>query len=111
MMLHRSALVLAALCASVLLAPPVPAWGAGVNHEVRIEGMKFVPERIEVRRGDTVTWVNQDVVPHTVTAREAGLESGQIDHAKRWSYKAGKPGEIPYVCRFHPGMRGILVVK
>jgi len=104
-------LALLALFASAGLVPPAPASGAGTGHEVRIEGMKFVPARIEVHRGDTVTWVNQDLVPHTVTAQKAGLESGQIDHDKRWTYKASKAGEIPYVCRFHPGMRGILVVK
>jgi plastocyanin len=76
---------------------------------VRIEGMKFVPERIEVAVGETVTWTNRDFVPHTVTA--PGIESGDLAEGKSWSMVAKQKGEIAYICRLHPVMKGVLVVK
>jgi plastocyanin len=83
---------------------------AGKAHQVAIEGMKFVPERIEVAPGDTITWTNRDLVPHTVTAGKS-VESGSIPPNGTWRYVVREKGEIDYICRFHPLMRGKIVVK
>ncbi|HET7197484.1 MAG TPA: cupredoxin family copper-binding protein [Burkholderiales bacterium] len=76
-----------------------------------IEGMQFVPARLEVSAGDTVTWTNRDLVPHTVTAAGAGLESGNIAPGASWKFTARRAGAIAYVCRYHPSMKATLVVK
>ena len=73
--------------------------------------MKFLPERLEVAAGDTVTWTNRDVVPHTVTAAGAGLESGSIAPGASWKHTVRSRGEIRYVCRFHPTMKAVVVVE
>ena len=73
--------------------------------------MKFVPERLEVAAGDRVTWVNRDFVPHSVTAKPKGIESGDLGEGTRWSMVAAKPGEIDYICRLHPVMHGVVIVK
>ena len=73
--------------------------------------MKFVPESLEVDEGDVVTWVNRDVVPHTVTAPEAGVESGAIAPGASWKLVARGRGDLRYVCRFHPTMKAVLVVR
>ena len=97
-----------AICIALL---PAAALAAGKTHTVRMEGIKFVPERLEVAAGDTVVWTNKDVVPHTVTASEAHVESGEIAPNKSWRFVAKRKGEMPYICRLHPGMKGLLVVK
>jgi plastocyanin len=81
------------------------------EHLVAIEGMKFVPERLEVAAGEIVTWMNRDLVPHTVTAPGAGVESGEIAPGASWKFTARRAGEMPYLCRFHPTMKAFLVVK
>ncbi len=73
--------------------------------------MKFVPERLEVAAGDRITWTNRDFVPHSVTARAAGIESGDLGQDKSWTYVAKKPGEMAYICRLHPVMHGVLIVR
>ena len=73
--------------------------------------MKFVPDRLEVAVGDRVTWTNGDFVPHSVTAKERGIESGDLTEGKSWTYVARRGGEIAYICRLHPVMHGTLVVK
>ena len=88
----------------------VPDFASAKDHQVSIEGMKFVPETLEVAPGDTVTWTNKDIVPHTVSAGKV-LESGTIEANKSWKYVAKAKGRTDFVCRFHPGMRGTLVVK
>ena len=83
---------------------------AGSTHEVKLEGMKFLPAELEVHSGDTVTWRNNDVVPHTVTA--AGkFDSGAIAPGKSFSRKLEQPGAYDYVCTYHPGMKGRIEVK
>ena len=102
------------LLGSVLLAAVLGTAGAhaaGKSHTVRIEGMKFVPERLEVDVGDTVRWTNKDFLPHTVTAKEPRVESGDMAPGKTWTFTARKKGEIDYICRLHPVMKGVLVVK
>src|SRR5262252_4037418 len=104
-------MIRAALIAVCLALLPAAALAAGKTHKVTIEGMKFSPERLEVAAGDTVVWTNKDVVPHTVTASQAKVESGEIAPNKSWRFIAKKKGEMPYICRIHPTMKATLVVK
>ena len=76
-----------------------------------IEGMKFVPERIEVAAGDTIVWTNKDFLPHSVTAPESKVESGDLGQNKSYRFVARNKGEMKYVCRLHPVMHGVVVVK
>src|ERR1044071_42269 len=96
-----------ALMALLLLWSAVAAHAAGKTHTVRIEGMKFVPERVEVAAGDTIVWTNKDIVPHSVTAAEAKVESGELQQGKSFKFVAKKRGEMDYICRLHPVMREI----
>ena len=73
--------------------------------------MKFIPERLEVAAGDRITWINKDFLPHSVTAKSAGIESGDLGEGKRFSYVVKKPGEVAYICRLHPVMHGTIIVK
>jgi plastocyanin len=104
--------LLPALLAALLL-PTGAAWAqaAGKTHAVTIEGMKFVPERIEVAAGDTIVWTNKDFLPHSVTAAQAKVESGDLAPGKSFKFVARTKGEMSYICRLHPVMRGVMVVK
>jgi plastocyanin len=104
--------LLPALLAALLLPTGVPsAQAAGNTHAVRIEGMKFVPGRIEVAAGDTIVWTNKDFLPHSVTSAAARIESGDLTQDRSWKFVARNKGEIQYICRLHPVMRGAVVVK
>jgi plastocyanin len=105
--MFRAALI--AICCIAVF--PATVFAAGKTHEVRIEGMKFVPERLEVAPGDTVVWTNKDFLPHSVTASESPVETGDLAPGKTFRFVARKKGEIPYICRLHPVMKGVLVVK
>ena len=89
----------------------MPAPAAGATHTVIMEGVAFVPETLTVKRGDTVVWVNKDMFPHTVTAKDGSFDSRAMAPNKTWKLVARKIGTFPYVCTLHPTMKGILVVK
>jgi len=105
--------LLPALFAALLLLPTGSAWvqAAGKTHQVTIQGMKFVPERVEVAAGDTIVWTNKDFLPHTVTAAASKIESGDLAEGKSFRLVAKKKGEIEYICRLHPVMHGVVAVK
>lgn len=99
-----------ALLAAMALAVLPGTVAHAATHTVSIEGMKFSPAVITVQAGDTVVWHNKDIVPHTVTA--AGkLDSGTVAAGQRWTWKATADGRVEYVCTFHPGMKGTVIVK
>lgn len=80
-------------------------------HRVAIRGMVFQPAVLQVAPGDVVVWSNEDVVPHTVTSEDRGLDSGQIDPGKSWRATLGSAGDLAYVCLYHPGMKGRVKVR
>lgn len=96
------------------IAPPAQPAGsvAPAAARVTIADLKYSPERIEIRKGDTVEWDNNDLAPHTVTSHNSGeLNSGSIDADASWRHTFTQRGEFPYFCTFHPEMKGTIVVK
>ena len=67
---------------------------------------------IEIAAGDTVTWTNQDEVPHTATGDDRDvLQSGTIPPGASFSQVFPDAGEFTYHCEFHPNMSGTIVVQ
>jgi plastocyanin len=62
------------------------------THTVAIEGMRFQPEMLTVERGDTIVWVNKDLVPHTATSKAGNFDSKLIEADKSWKYTVRKRG-------------------
>ena len=81
------------------------------THTVTTENMRFQPESLTVSRGDTVVWVNKDLVPHTATSEAGGFDSQVIQAEKSWKFTVRKRGDFAYVCTFHPTMTATLRVE
>lgn len=83
---------------------------AAAPHTVVIDGTQYQPAAITVKKGETVTFVNRDPFPHTVTS--AGkFDSREIAANAKWSYRATTAGEFPFICTLHPNMKGTLKVE
>ena len=81
------------------------------THTVTIEGVRFLPEVLTVVPGDTIVWVNKDLVPHTATSTAGSFDSKDIQADKSWTLTARKTGDFPYTCTFHPTMKAMLRVR
>ena len=102
----------AAAAAFLLMVSSGYAYSAPpATHAVTIEALRYSPSTIEVNKGDTVVWRNEDPFPHTVTAQNRAFDSGQIAEGKSWKFKARQSGEFTYICTLHPTMKGTLIVK
>lgn len=102
------------LLSPLLLANGRPERRPVVRH-VTIEGMKFHPDVLQAKLGDTVIWKNNDIVPHTVTAQtdksHPVFDSGMIKPGGEYKLKLKTAGDFTYKCRFHPVMTAHLKIQ
>ena len=84
----------------------------------------FSPNPVNVKIGDTITWVNEDSVFHTVVSGNpsSGGETGKVfdsglsgptaltTKGKTFSHTFTEKGEFPYFCQLHPTMIGNVIV-
>ena len=78
---------------------------------VTIEGFEFRPPLVTVKLGDAVVWRNADLVPHTVSAKDAALDSPPIANGGTFRFTAKRKGRFDYICTLHPTMKATLVVE
>ena len=97
----------ASIAASLLLS--MPAAAAPQTHVIVMAKMKFGPAPAKVRPGDTILWVNRDPVRHTATAADKSFDV-DLPAGARKSMVIRNSGTFSYICKYHPGMRGVLRV-
>jgi plastocyanin len=86
-----------------------PARAADV--EVNIDNFTFAPQRITVEVGTTVTWHNEDDIPHTVASSAKLFKSKVLDTGEKFSFTFTTAGLYEYFCGLHPHMTGTVVVE
>lgn len=75
-----------------------------------IEGMQFVPNNLEVKKGDKVVWINKDIVEHDVTDVEnPSNTSGNIEVGEVFQMKIERV--FSYKCSIHPTMKAQIKIK
>ena len=84
-----------------------PAAGA----TVKIDNFSFGPADLTVTPGTTITWTNQDDVPHVVASDNKLFKSKPLDTDDHFSFTFTKPGTYIYYCSIHPRMTARVVVK
>ena len=95
------------LAAVVLFSGAVRAEDA----TAKIDNFTFVPARLTVKAGTTVTWRNADDIPHTVTSTTQLFKSKALDTEDSFSFTFTEPGTYQYFCSLHPRMTATMVVE
>ncbi len=102
---------------------PVSGGGMGSATSVLIASYAFSPQSITVKAGTTVTWTNNDSVPHNVvSASDAStgasttdtFASGNLTQGQTFSYTFDTAGTYYYECSIHASMatmHGTVVVQ
>jgi plastocyanin len=78
---------------------------------VHIGNFTFNQAMVNVHPGTTVTWINDDDIPHTVVAQNQAFKSKVLDTGERFSFTFAKPGQFSYFCSLHPHMTGKIIVS
>jgi plastocyanin len=89
-------------------------WGLSVSAQaatiqISMENLVISPAEATAKVGDTIEWINKDVLAHTATARNGDWDV-TIPPKKTISLVLKKAGAVDYYCRFHPNMKATLAV-
>jgi plastocyanin len=106
----------AGVAAGAALALAFAAAPASSQHAAGHEGAAAVPvsigfdavapQHLDVLAGDTVTWTNDSVRTHTVTADDGSFDSGRLISDATYTRAFDAPGDTAYHCVIHPFIRG-----
>jgi plastocyanin len=102
--------ILAGLLALALFTP-LAARAEPAAAEVKIDNFTFAPQRLSIKPGTTVTWINEDDIPHTVAATGKEFRSKVLDTNDKFSFTFTAAGTFEYFCSLHPHMTGTIVVE
>jgi len=103
----RGLIAIGSVAALLLLTPQAEA--APQKYVVVIDKMKFGPVPQRIKAGDTIVWINRDMFRHTATATNGAFNIDLPPGAKGQTV-VRKAGVIPFICKYHPAMRGVLKV-
>jgi plastocyanin len=94
--------------------PPIEEGNVAVSIVGNSGSNSYNPSPIEIKVGETVTWINNDSSPHTVTSSNDDssitFDSGVLRRGETFSFTFDMEGEYPYFCTLHPNMVGTVVV-
>jgi plastocyanin len=89
-------------------AMAMPAHAATI--QIVIENLVYAPAAASAKVGDTIEWVNKDVLAHTATARNGDFEV-MMPAKQTVTSVLKKAGTVDYFCRFHPNMKATLNIE
>ena len=99
------------LIVAALVLSPASAVAAGPGPVVHIANFTFNQAVLTVKAGTTVTFVNDDDIPHAVVADDKSFKSKVLDTGDRFTVNFAKPGQFGYFCSLHPHMTGKVIVR
>jgi plastocyanin len=77
---------------------------------VEIIQMKFQPAELTLQKGDTVVWINKDIVAHDVTEENGNRWASQpLAPGQSWSLVVAQSAD--YYCSIHVVMKGKLIIQ
>jgi amicyanin len=97
---------------------PAGGDGGGGGAQVGMQNIQFDPRDITVKAGETITFTNDEAVPHDVHKTSgpgddfSSGDTGGMQEGDTFELKLDQPGKYDYVCKVHaPGMAGSITVK
>ena len=100
------------IVALALVSKGGQAKAAATEFQVKIDNFSFGPSDLTVPVGSTVTWINQDDVPHNVRSTDGkDIKSPVLDTDQKFTFTFSQAGTYAYYCSIHPKMTGKVVVQ
>ena len=79
-------------------------------HYVTIAQMNFSPAEITVNKGDTLVFINHDLVAHNVTEEDSNAwASPVLQPGQQWEHIV--TASANYYCTIHPVMKGKIIAQ
>src|SRR5437899_12256088 len=99
---YDAVLDIAVLALVLLAAACVPARAATI--QITMDNLEISPAVVSAKVGDTIEWINKDMLAHTATARNGDFDV-TLPPKKAATTVLKKAGTVDYYCRYHPNMK------
>lgn len=96
--MKKIVMLLAALLLLAALTACSKSGSSGSETKVSMKDMAFSPTTLEISKGSTVTWVNDDAADHSVADKAGSFKSEDLEGGKSYSHKFDKAGTYHVVC-------------
>jgi plastocyanin len=83
----------------------------GAVPDVSMKAYKYLPGVLRVKAGTLVTFVNDDVIDHTLTTPDRTGDSGRLGTGRSFQVKFSNPGTFDFICTLHQNMRMQVIVE
>lgn len=95
-----------------VVATEVPADAIVVN----IDKMQYQTAELTIKVGDTVYWINNEVMPHNVAFKKGLVQEGEfrgdmLSKDEAYAITFNEAGTFDYFCTPHPFMRAKVIVE
>ncbi|MCU0494392.1 MAG: plastocyanin/azurin family copper-binding protein [Chloroflexaceae bacterium] len=94
-----------AMQSEVVVEPAQSQPAVGMNNR------QFSPASLTIQAGQTVTWTNNEALPHNITAADRSFSSANLTQGQTFSRRFDSPGSYSYLCTLHAGMTGTITVQ
>ena len=95
------------IVAALMAGISIPA--AAATLQITMDNLVISPAEASAKVGDTIEWINKDILAHTATARNGDWDIA-MPAKKTVTSVLKKAGTVEYYCRFHPNMKAKLTV-
>jgi plastocyanin len=97
---------------AIVIAAGLSAGALAANLTITQKGRAFSPESVTVKKGEALTFVNDDTVPHNIVSTSAGNEFnlGSQPPGAATDVTFKQSGDVQVICAIHPRMKMMVQV-
>lgn len=113
MRLSAARTLLVAFCVGIALGQLAAAAWAAQTHRVSQKGRAFAVKAIDVTRGDTLEFTNEDEFLHQIYVKSPAMnfDSNEQAPGETIDVRFATPGSFEVRCHIHPTMLLLVTVK
>ena len=78
---------------------------------IEIKNFAFVPEKMTIKKGTKVKFINRDDVKHNAVAQDGTFETALLGKDEEAEVMLDRAGVYKYHCAPHPNMQATLIVE
>lgn len=85
---------------------------AAEGNVVKINNFQFNPSTLTIKKGESVTWTNEDSVSHAIKGDSlSSLSSDSFSKGQSYTFTFNEAGTFQYHCSIHSTMKGTIIVE
>ena len=96
----------------LVISTGLSAGALAANQMVHQQGRVFGPDSVTVKKGDALTFLNDDTIPHNIMSASKGNEFNLGSQAPGMSTDVTfkEAGDVQVICAIHPRMKMMVKV-